>query len=276
MQFHEDGVSDTFANQVSLALFFPLASRKLMSHFVIRALVLLALGCFPFQARAAGPAADPVSAATPLKVLFVGNSYTYFNDMPGMLAAMTRSSVSSRKIQTTASTIPAATLQMLWRSHSAKAAIDAGKWDFVVLQEQSTTPLTDPENMFKYARKFDAAIRKAGAKTIFFLTWARRDEPENQAALNRAYARLATELHAQIAPVGPAWKVASGIDATMPLYIEDGSHQTPTGAYLNACVFYLVMLGNQQRCPSIATAAVTQANLDVARTAAFQAVSANH
>jgi len=165
---------------------------------------------------------------------------------------------------------------MLWRDKSARTAIEVGKWDFVVLQEQSTTPLTDPEDMFKYGRKFDAAIRKAGAKTIFFLTWARRDQPDNQAALNRAYSGLATELHAQIAPVGPAWKAALGLAATMPLYIEDGSHPTPTGAYLNACVFYLVMLGNQQRCPSIATAAVTPANLEVARIAASQAVNANH
>ncbi|MFQ5694804.1 MAG: hypothetical protein ACE5HB_02345 [Terriglobia bacterium] len=62
--------------------------------------------------------------------------------------------------------------------------------------------LEDRERMFDYARRFDAEIRKAGAKTVLFLTWARAGRPQSQADLDWAYFDLGRELEAVVAPVG--------------------------------------------------------------------------
>jgi hypothetical protein len=111
----------------------------------------------------------------------------------------------------------------------------------VVLQDQSLLPINDPETMYKYARLFDAEIKKAGAKTIFYLTWARQHQPENQTKLNDAYLNIAKELGALVAPAGIAWQTAFKADAKLELHSPDQSHPNPTGSYLTACVLYAVI-----------------------------------
>jgi hypothetical protein len=132
---------------------------------------------------------------------------------------------------------------MHWEEGNALKVLQQGKWDYVVLQEQSMLPITDPETMHKYARLFDAEIKKAGAKTIFFLTWARQNQPENQAKLNDAYLRIARELKAMVAPVGITWANAFKADSKIVFHIEDKSHPNPAGSYLAACVFYSIIYG---------------------------------
>jgi len=95
-----------------------------------------------------------------------------------------------------------------------------------------------------YARKFDTEIRKAGAKTLFFLTWARQDSPESQTLLNRAYVSVAEELKAAVAPVGIAWQKALRENPKLVLHHADRSHPGPAGSYLAACVFHAVLFSS--------------------------------
>ena len=97
--------------------------------------------------------------------------------------------------------------------------------------------------MHKYARLFDAEIKKAGARTIFHLTWARQNQPENQVKLNDAYFTIAKELKAMVAPVGMAWEQAFKNDPKRVFHLEDKSHPNATGSYMAACVFYSLIYG---------------------------------
>lgn len=220
------------------------------------------------DAETGGPA-----SMKPLRVLFIGNSYTSVNDMPSMLVAFAASPKSPRQVEVKALTADSATLRDHSGYRTTKSEIQEGKWDFVVLQEQSELPTTNPGPMKEAAREIDSKIKKANAKTILFLTWARRGSPETQQVLNRVYYELAGELGAQVAPVGPAWQIAIGINPKIPLHWTDGSHQTRTGAYLNACVMYLVLIDNQQPCPAVRIDRVSPQNALVARNAAFEAVA---
>jgi len=137
---------------------------------------------------------------------------------------------------------------VLWEKGDALKAIQQGGWTFVVLQEQSTLgfeprenevpQINDPAMFFDYSRRFDAEIKKAGAKTVFYLTWSRRDSPQNQAKLTAAYTSIAKELDATLVPVGPAWEAALHERPTFALHQVDKAHPTPAGTYLAACVFY--------------------------------------
>lgn len=222
-----------------------------MDRTVCRTFAWLAVASLPFLAHAEGAPNQPDSATKRLNVLFIGNSYTQYNNLPAMLETMAASSESPRQIQTKAVTLGGGTLQMLWKQGAALEAIQQQRWDFVVLQEQSMRPIEHPELMYKYARLFDAEIKKNGARTILFLTWASQQQADMQVVLDRAYFTLAKELGAQVAPVGPAWQAALGLDSKIPLYRDDRRHPAPTGTYLAACVFYAVLLDSQQPCPMI-------------------------
>ena len=244
---------------------------KMARH--IRMSLLLLLACLPHGAQ--GQPTEDASGRpnAPLKVLFIGNSYTFYNSMPNMLSALAASSADRRQVKVKEATMGGADLDKLWGLRTTRHAISDDKWDFVVLQEHSVLPTIDPERMKVAARKMNAEIRKTGAKTILFLTWARRGKPEIQSLLDRAYFTLARELNAGVAPVGPAWRIALGLDPSIPLHAEDGSHPTPIGSYLTACVLYLVLLETGQPCPPATLDKVSPRHVATARAAALRAVA---
>ncbi len=191
--------------------------------------------------------AGPASAAGKLRVLFIGNSYTYFNDLPGLVERL--SAAAGRPVEARSVVEPGASLERHWSVGLALRKIQQGGWDFVVLQEASGRSLTDRKGMFGHARAFDAEIRKQGGRTILFLTWAAQAQPETQAEITRAHEELARELGAQVAPVGPAWQKVVQRNPNMELYLPDGSHPSLAGSYLGACVFLAVFYGERPAKP---------------------------
>lgn len=201
-------------------------------------------------------AAAAVHGAEPLRVLFIGNSYTYFNNSPEVFAELARAAAPGREIETRMIAVPGATLISLWEGQEARQALRSSKWDYVVLQDQSQLGdglrdgkfvVNAPTLLHWGARLFDGEIRKAGARTVILLTWSRLDEPDQQADLTYAYDSIARELGAILVPVGPAWQRVRQEDPGISLYFEDGSHPSPAGSYLMACVLVKSLLQNSAR-----------------------------
>ena len=238
------------------------------------AVVGLVLGVLAAILQPGGSCALQVATADPLRVLFIGNSYIYVNDLPSVLAELVQASHELRPIETKTVAAPAATLQTHWDKGEALNAIRQTRWDFVVLQEQSVLPTVDPERMARYARLFDAEIKKSGARTILFLTWAREGKREMQQALDTAYTSLARELGALLAPVGPAWQRVLTESPRLRLHQQDGSHPTSLGTYVAACVFYAVIYGKPPERSGRRGYAPSGSDATLAHTAAWDAVTA--
>jgi prepilin-type N-terminal cleavage/methylation domain-containing protein len=174
----------------------------------------------------------------PIRVLFIGNSYTASHDLPQMVAALAQSAGNRPALEVEAHMVPGATLEDHWNNPDVLAKIRRGGWDFVVLQEQSMRPIIDRPAMHEYARKLDGEIRQQGAFTVFFLTWARAFLPRSQEQLTRAYVLAARDRGAEVAPAGVAWQRSLASNPQRVLHEADGSPPNPTGSYLAACVFY--------------------------------------
>lgn len=173
-----------------------------------------------------------------IKVLFIGNSYTYENNLPSLITGLAATAPKPKSLETKMVAVGGATLKKHWENRTALEVLKQGSWDYVVLQEQSMLPIVNPQEMYKYARLFDAEIKKIGAETVFFLTWARQNLPENQKNLTDAYISIAKELNAIVAPVGISWQTALKQYPDMILHDRDRSHPNLEGSYLAACVFY--------------------------------------
>ena len=185
------------------------------------------------------------------RVLFIGNSYTYVNDLPGTLAALARSG--GHVVETGMAASGGWTLTQHSNSAQTLDQLGSAKWDYVVLQEQSEIPSMESsrnQEMYPAARWLVQKIRQNGAQPVFFLTWAHRDGwPENgladyesmQLQTNQGYLAIANELSARVAPVGYAWLTAWLQDPGVGLWQADGSHPSVQGTYLAACVFYAVL-----------------------------------
>jgi len=185
----------------------------------------------------------PKKDDSPARILFIGNSYTFFNSSPEVLKALAKEAFPDRIIETKLISQGGMTLERHWQEGRALAAIESRKWDYVVLQEQSrlgmsveiddNTYFGNTAQFYEYARKFDTAIKAAGAKTVLFMTWSRRVRPQEQAILTHAYTSIANELDAILSPVGLAWDVVRSNDQ-IDLYYSDGSHPSVYGSYLVA------------------------------------------
>lgn len=179
-----------------------------------------------------------------INILFIGNSYTAYNNLPYMVSQLALSSNESEQAFVYAITRQEATLEWHCEHQKALKMIEEKRWNFVVIQEHSLRPVEDKIKMYEYAEILDSEIKKAGAETVLYLTWARQDSPQMQEKLTEAYAGLSKKIGARIAPVGKAWTHALKSNPELLLYGEDKSHPTPTGTYLAACVFYSIFFGH--------------------------------
>jgi hypothetical protein len=195
-----------------------------------------------------------------LRALFIGNSYTYVNDLPGVLVSMGAST--GDVIQTASSTPGGYTLQMHSSNTVTLSAIAAGVWDYVVLQEQSQLPaLQDSivaEEVFPFAHYLDSLIIQANqcTETVFYRTWGRKNgDTENcptwppvctyqgmDSLLHLRYRIMTDSFSAIMSPVGMLFRYLRMNQPNLELYDGDGSHPSPAGTYAAACSFYTVML----------------------------------
>jgi hypothetical protein len=179
--------------------------------------------------------AQKKSKPTIENILFIGNSFTQRNNLPALIAGL----AAEANIEVTHDLISAggASLRTHWNAGHAAKAIASKSYDYVVLQEQSTLPIKNPERMKENIRLFDAAIQTAGAKTVLYTTWARQHSLETQKQITTAYSEIGKELGALVIPVGPAWMRFLAKHDEPNLYDKDQSHPTLAGSYLAACVF---------------------------------------
>ena len=235
--------------------------------------VLLVVACVSARTPECGNAAQDGSCT---RVLFIGNSYTAVNDLPSRfkaIAATGRHAVYTEMIAPGGLRLAdhAASLPVLEK-------IRSGHWNCVVLQEQSQIPSVEQARqgqMFPAARVLVNEIRDAGARPVFYATWARQGGwPENgmpdyasmQAQITQAYRTIGEELHALVAPVDDAWTIVAAERPEIPLWQNDGSHPTEQGTFLAANVLVATVfheipqgLGTRGRVPEVRVNALQQA-----------------
>ncbi|MBL8522733.1 MAG: hypothetical protein JNN20_03490 [Betaproteobacteria bacterium] len=186
------------------------------------------------------------SAAQPpaTKILFIGNGVTFLHGMPALLTEIAATASEPRTLVTKTVGFDAATLQSQWEKGDALAAIREGGWDMVVLQEHSHGAADRPEPMFRFARLFDAEIKKIGARTMIFQPWAWNDRYHTIVQIEANTRKISAELGAQLVPVGAAWKIAMKDFPRLPL-LDNRAVPTPASVYLTATVFHAVITGRK-------------------------------
>jgi hypothetical protein len=173
-----------------------------------------------------------------MRVLFVGNSLTFFNDLPRRTAETAIRDTALRGPDLHMVVRPGFSLRQHWSLGEAATRIAAERWDYVVLQEGSTTILQDADTTARYVARFDSLARAHGARTVLFLAWTYGELPlATQDTVTRATLGIADRVDALVAPVGIAWWQVRQLRPDLSLYLPDSIHPSPIGTYEAACVF---------------------------------------
>lgn len=196
------------------------------------------------------------SAQHTYRILFLGNSYTYVNNLPQIIHDLALANGDT--VIYDSNTPGGYTFGMHFNDATTRAKIYAQPWDYVILQSQSQEPALDStyvaDNVFPYARKLDSLIHDNNActQTVFYMTWGRKNGDASfcptvpqvctyagmQGELRRRYLQMGYDNHAMVAPAGLAWREVIATNPSFDLYQADESHPSLHGSYLTACTFY--------------------------------------
>jgi hypothetical protein len=208
--------------------------------------LILISGCISQPQEEKDLSTPTPSKNTMTRVLFIGNSHTFYNDLPEMFQELARAGGHEVDVDMSA--------QGGWSlsDHAASALslnkIEQQDWDCVILQERASLIIDNPEEQsYPAIRLLYDKVSEKGATLILFMTWGPRDGlpdagyrnyDETQAQICTGYMDIASELDVMVAPVGIAWQNAIKKDPQLNLWNVDGSHPSREGSYLSACVFY--------------------------------------
>jgi PKD repeat protein len=199
-----------------------------------------------------------LSAQDTLRVLFLGNSYTSYNNLPQLVQSL---SISAGKTLIIDSNMPGGyPISNHLNDATTLSKISQGNWDYVVLQEQSQIPTIDfyrYNDMYPAMTDLKSVIEQYNpcAKIITYMTWGRRFggqqcDPSGtycspvfanfnhmQDSLTSAYLEISEQLNIQCAPVGVTWQNILN-DTTLVLHSGDNSHPNIDGSYVAALTIF--------------------------------------
>lgn len=208
----------------------------------VKALLVLLAGMPTTACGQASEIFDPVDGGE-LRVLFIGNSLTEFNDLPGMVESL----LSEAGLEPIVVSIarPATGLIDHWALVATHDRISEG-WDVVVLQQGPSATEGRP-SLLEYAELFATPIRDAGGVPAMYMVWPAESRSFDFPGVSDSYADAADLIGGLLFPVGEAWLDAWGLDEELPLYGGDRFHPSPLGTYLAALVMYEQLTGLDPR-----------------------------
>lgn len=193
-----------------------------------------------------------------VRILWIGNSFTFYNDVPQMVEDMGR--INGLPVSTTRILKGGEQFSGHLGNPDLHKALQKGGWDYVVMQEFSSTPAYSTkyvaENIMPYAARIDSLAKaySPDVETIYYMTWGHKngntrqtDYPLDdtyelmQERLITSYTDMAYENGGKVAPVGVAWRNVRRNYPGIELYIEDDFHPSLAGSYLAANTLFATM-----------------------------------
>ena len=179
-----------------------------------------------------------------LNILFIGNSHTYFNDMP--LMVQQRAEEDGYDCRVVMIAHGGWYLAQHVEEPDVRFNILFGGYDYVVLQEHAH-PFGPVEKFCDAAVQLNEWIREAGSTPVVYECWARKAEPGAQAVMNEAHRQIAEEIGALIAPVGENWWKYQESYPGLDMYYKDGTHASAVGSDFAAKYIWQTIYTDLQR-----------------------------
>lgn len=207
---------------------------------VVAALVVAAA-----LAVAQGHLSASPSAPAARRVLFIGNSLTYANNLPQLVEQL--SAPTGEPISTAMIAFADFSLGDHWDKGDALAAIRRRGWDLVVLQQGPSSLAESRAQLIADTIRFDVEIRKAGARTALYQVWPPKARERFAPDVSRSYADAAKAVGGLLLPVGDAWQAALKADPAIAVYGPDEFHPSLAGSTLAARVIVETITGKKTR-----------------------------
>jgi hypothetical protein len=185
------------------------------------------------------PQNSPTALVVPpgdVKLLFIGNSLTYFNDLPGMIEGLA-AAAGGPSVGTGAVAFPDFALEDHWAQGDARRAIGLGGWNHVVMQQGPSATEGRP-SLLSFSETFATEIRRISAEPALYMVWPSRARSFDFDGVSESYRLAAQRVNGALFPVGEAWRAVWRRDPEMQLYGPDAFHPSSLGTLVAAMTIY--------------------------------------
>lgn len=171
-----------------------------------------------------------------LRLLFIGNSLTYSNDLPALLEELGKQD--GKTISYTSLLYPNYSLEDHWNEGKAANEIETGNYDFVIMQQGPSAAPASQVLLLEFVTKFAELCKKANVRPVVYMVWPSKARSFDMDNVIRSHKNAAGRTNTVLAPAGLAWKYAWQQDETLTLYSEDDFHPSLMGTVLAAMTIY--------------------------------------
>ena len=183
-----------------------------------------------------------------IKVLFIGNSHTYMNDMPFLFSHIYKKTTNF-KAESVMLAFSGRNLEWHLEEYlSLRYNLLYGKYDYCIIQ-QAAHPFPPEENTLKDGKQIIDLCKKANTIPVLYMTWAEKAHPENQQKMIDTYTKLAKETGSLLAPIGIVWRDIQNKYPDIDLYYKDGEHASPYGDLLISSLMVKTISGLNPSLP---------------------------
>jgi hypothetical protein len=177
------------------------------------------------------------------RILFVGNSFTYYYNLSQVVTAMAKTQ--GLVLETRQSTVGGSNLKEHWNSErgtKTRMMLANNKWDYVVFNHHSLATFDTADIFKEYSKKFTDLARENGAVPVFMETWAYKANPLMINTISESYKALSDELKVDILPCGQLFSEARKWRPDLEMF-SDHKHPSYNGTYLLGLAFFKYFTG---------------------------------
>ena len=179
-----------------------------------------------------------------LRLLFIGNSHTYYHDMPLFVLRMAKEN--GYECEVTMIAHGGWYLSQHVKEPDVRFNILFGHYDYVILQEHAH-PFGPVSDFLQAAKQLSVWTHEAGSIPVIYSTWARETEKEKQEEMNQAGKTVAESIGALLAPVGERWWAYKEAWPEISMYDADGAHASPQGSEFAASCIWKTIQSNEEK-----------------------------
>jgi len=191
------------------------------------------------------------------EILFIGNSHSSKNNLPGLVAMLIEAGLPSKTVHVRVAPGWGFLADHL-QDRKTRRLLERQPWTHVILQGQKYSSSGRYSYPTSAAEEWIRRAKLQGAVPVMFPEWPRRGNTEEGQRIHELHLQIVGREPACVAPVGLAWELALRQYPTLDLYARDGNHSNSTGALLTAYVLYEIITGEPAgELPSVQDAKVS-------------------